>query len=204
MPRFGATYGAMSCAGEPGELSTGRVFCGNIMNRFWAHEILPAPWLHNLFFKTQTIKQHQNFKQSLGIFVFQICRASAARYNQTQECIKLPLPFDRKPAFKHRDDLAGSNLLKRRAKLPWLATFNRGQLAVNFVSAEFFGKNRQNPIYYGETLGVILCLRFSHEIMNPEITIAFQRTPCLFRDMLEKKNVMERCLRGDQIECFLG
>jgi hypothetical protein len=52
----------MSCADESGGLSGGRAFCGNIMDRFWAHEVLPASWLHNLFFKAQAVEEHQNFK----------------------------------------------------------------------------------------------------------------------------------------------
>jgi hypothetical protein len=63
--------------------------------------------------------------------------------------------------------------------------------------AKFFGKNCQNPIHDGQPLRVELSLRFADEIMNPEITIAFQRTPYLFRDAFEIKYVMKRGLSHD-------
>jgi len=50
----------------------------------------------------------------------------------------------------------------------------------------------------------MLLLRFADEIMNPEITIAFQRVPYLFRDPFEKKDVMEAGLSYDQVECLFG
>src|SRR5207249_7901644 len=104
--------------------SSGFALRGNIINHSRAHEVLATGRWHNLFFDAQMIEQHQNFKQSFGIFVFQICRASSLWYDKAQEGIKFQLPFDCKPALKHRDDLAGSNGLEWRAKMPRLGAFN--------------------------------------------------------------------------------
>ena len=72
--------------------------------------------------------------------------------------------------------------------MPWLGTFNFcHQSASNFILAKFLRENGQNLVHDGDALEVILPLRFANEIMNPEITIAFQQSPYLFRDPLEKR-----------------
>ena len=99
-------------------------FTWNFIKRARTHEILTGCRLHNSFFNAQLIEQHQDFKQALGIFIFQISGASASRHNKTQECIKLDLPFNGKPTLKNRDNFARSNRLKWRAELAGLGTFD--------------------------------------------------------------------------------
>ena len=83
--------------------------------------------------------------------------------------------------------------------MSWLRGFNLLQPAGNFIFAKFFGKNGQNLVTI-KSGGVILLLRFAYEIMNPKIAIAFQRSPDLLCDPLEKKDVMEAGLSYDQVE----
>jgi hypothetical protein len=85
--------------------------------------------------------------------------------------------------------------------MSWLRGFNLcNRPAYNLIFAKFFGENRQNLVHDFEAPEVILLLRFTYEIMNPEIAIAFQRSPDLLCDPLEKKDVMEAGLSYDQVE----
>src|SRR2546421_2616904 len=149
------------------------------------------------------VQEHQNFKQSPGIFIFDICRAAASGHDKPHERVKLNLPLNNEPAIKHRDNFARSNRLKGRTEMARLGPFDLGSYsAVNFVFAKLFWKNCQKLIHDRQPFRVVLPLRFADEIMNPEITVALQRAPNLFSYMLEKKDVMKRRLRHDQIECF--
>jgi hypothetical protein len=146
----------------------------NVLYRLRAHEVLAPAGSHNFFSDAQSIEQHQNFEESLGILVFQVGRSRAWWHDKAQESIKLQFPFNGKPALKHWDDLAGPNRLKWGGEMPWLGAFNLcDQPTGSFVFAKFFRKNSQNLVDDSEAAEVMLLLRFADEVMNPEIPIGF-------------------------------
>ena len=88
-------------------------FARNFIKRPRTHEILTRSRLHNSFFNAQLIEEHQNFKQTLCIFIFQIGHTSARWYNKAQKGVKLHLPFNRKPPLKYRDDFGRADRFER-------------------------------------------------------------------------------------------